>query len=131
MPVSCRIYYPCRPGIGCFPNFGTIDVDCIVNYPATAIWPVNIGNIINTYVTVVGNLSDLVNSWAGYIGAVIINIGIVNNGCTVNNIYYPGARNIIIVNVGPVDISLRSANPVIIRYAVIVAKRYTDADTWL
>lgn len=131
LPVSCSIYYPCRSCIGCFSYFRTVNVYCIINYPAAAVWPINVINVVNTHVTVVSNLPDLIYSWAGYVSTVVINISVVNNSCTVNDVYHAGLRYIIVVNIGPVNISLRSANPVIIRYTVTITKRYADADAWL
>lgn len=131
LPVSRCVYHPCRPCIWRFPYFRAINIHGIVNNPTAAVWPVNISNVINTHITVVGNPPDLVNSWAGYISAVVINVGVVNDSSTMNNIYHAGLRHIIVIDVWPVDISLRRAHPVIIRYAIAVAERYTDADTRL
>jgi len=131
LPVSCCVHNSCRACIGCFPYFRAINVYCIINYSAAAVWPVNVVDVVNTHVTVVGNLPDLINSWAGYISTVVINISVVNNSSTVNYIYHAGLRYIIVVNVWPVDISLWCANPVIIRYAIAITKRYADANAWL
>jgi len=122
LPVSCRVHNSCRACIGCFPYLRTINVYCIINYSAAAVWPVNIINVVNANVTVVGNLPDLVNSWAGYISAVVINISVVNNGCLMNNVHHTCWRYIIVVNVWPGNISLWRTNPVIIRHTVTVAQ---------
>jgi hypothetical protein len=62
------------------------------------------------------------NTGAGYISAVIINVGIVNNGSTVYNIHHPGMRHIVVINIRAVDISLRSAYPVIIGHMITIAE---------
>lgn len=131
LTISRRIYYPCRPCIWRSPYFRAIDIHGIIDYPASAVWPVNISDVVNTHITVVGNLPDLINSRAGYISAVVINISVVNNSSTVNYIYHAGLWYIIVVNVWSVDISLWCANPVIIRYAIAITKRYADANAWL
>lgn len=131
LAISRCIYYPRRPCIRSFPYFRSINVHGIINYPAAAVWSVNISNVINTHITVVGNLPDLIDSGTGYISTVVINIGVVNNGCTVNNVYHAGLRYIIVVNVWSVNISLWCTNPVIIGHIVTIAKRYIDADARL
>ena len=128
LPVSRSVYYPCRSCIGYFSYFRTVNVYCIINYPAAAVWPVNVVNVVNTHVTVVGNLPDLVNSWAGYVGTVIINIGVVNNCCLMNNVNYPCLRHIIIIDIRPGNICLWRANPVVVGHIVTIAKR--DIDTY-
>ena len=88
-------------------------------------------NIIYGYIIVMRHLPDLLYTWAGYIGYVIIYIGIVNNCCVMDDSNRARRRYIIIINIRPVDISLGCAYPVIIGHMITSAKRYTNAYTRL
>ncbi|QEC76746.1 hypothetical protein FSB76_12595 [Mucilaginibacter ginsenosidivorax] len=116
------IYNPRRPGVRCFFYLRPVNINGIVYNPAATIRPAIVTHSVYRHIVIVGNTSYFGNPWAGYIGAVVIYVGIVNNRSLVYNIYHPGVRGIIIVNIGAVNIVLRRAHPIRIGYAVAAAK---------
>jgi hypothetical protein len=72
---------------------------------------------------------DILNPRASNISAVVPGICIIYNSSIVYNIYYPGMWHIIIINIGPVYISLRRAYPIIIRHIISAAKTQAYAYT--
>ena len=122
IPVFGCIYNPCRPCILRFPDLRAINIYGIIYNSAATVGPVIVANSINRYIVIVRNIPDFGNPRTGYIGAVIINISIVNNCCSVYNINYPGMRYIVIINIRTVNISLRCAYPIRIGYPIAIAK---------
>jgi hypothetical protein len=106
------VYNPCRPGIWCFFYLGPVNINGVVHNAAASIWPAIVAYSVYRHIVIVRNASYFGNPWAGYIGAVVIYVGIVNNRGAVYNIYYPGMGCVIIVNIGAVNIVLRRANPI-------------------
>lgn len=53
---------------------------------------------------------------------IIPYIRIINNSGAVYNVHYPGLGHIVIINIGPVNISLGCKGPVIIRHFITIAK---------
>lgn len=65
---------------------------------------------------------DLIRPWPAYISNVIIYVGVIDNGGLVYHVNNTWAWHIIAVDIRVTDIGLRSANPIIIRYAIAAAE---------
>lgn len=118
LTVSIGINYTGRPCIGCFIYRRAINIYSVILYPCST-WPAVVIYSVNRYISA-GDALDIFAARPGNISAVIINIRIVDDGSIMYNSNRPAPRNIIIINNRAVNISLRSAYPIIIGYTIAV-----------
>ena len=129
LPVGIAVNHPCRPGICLLPNRWPVNIDGVVMDIINSCAIVNISNVINPH-RLPGILPYFLRPRPGNIGLVVVNIRIVNNGGVMYNSYAARWLGIIVVNIGPGNIALRCANPVIIGYMIPATDGYTDTDAW-
>ena len=117
----CRcVHYPCGAGVWCFLYSWAININSIIAYACNT-RPAGIINIVYSYIIIVGYLPDLLHTRTTHISNIVIDIGIINNSCILNDSYRTCTGRIIIINNRAVDISLWCACPIIIRRIVSTA----------
>ena len=126
LTVSGAINNPGRVCFRCFPNCRPEHSYSIITHAASS-RPIGVVNTVNLRPLVRYSLY-ICRTRTCYISTVITYISVINNGSIMDNVYYTCIWRIIIIDVGPIDISLRCANPIPVGYIVSAAKRKAYAN---